>query len=171
LPPNLSKDEYKKLICDVKSLGVKVAIDTAVFMYDDYKEICPFIIKPNEVELRKMMNSELESEQSLQQAMDKLSVCVDHVLLSKGPSGILYGCRDGLYQVSVPKVCVKTTVGAGDTSLAGFIHSLIRGETGVQSIQFAAASGTASVLLEGTDVVRKSMIKEILEKVDICKIK
>ena len=60
---------------------------------------------------------------------------------------------------------VKSTVGAGDTTLAAFLSRLSKGEDPAAAAKYAAAAGTASVTLDGTGVVTKVMVEKMLAQV------
>ena len=85
-----------------------------------------------------------------------------HVLVSLGGKGLLYIGGEGGVRVIPPSVNVRSTIGAGDTTLASFVYALVEGKDPREAAHFAAAAGTASVTLDGTDVVSKEMVEAML---------
>lgn len=167
LPPNITPEAYKAFILSFRREGVFVALDTAVFKTQDVEEIRPFIIKPNLVEFRQMCGSDLRTEQSIIKLSKALSAYVDHVLVSLGSKGLIYIGKDCGYRLSTPAVKVKSTVGAGDTTLAGFIHGLQSKKTPLEAVTLAVAAGSASVMLDGTDIVTAREVEERLSSVAV----
>lgn len=170
LPKNVTKEQYKALIMNLNGEHVKIAIDTDIFSEQDIREIKPFIMKPNEVELCHLAKMEEMDKQTIYQYAQKLSQYATHVLVSRGGEGLLYAGDHMLMQCNVPEVEVMSTIGAGDTTLAGFIKALSEQQTIEECIQFAAACGTASVLLEGTGVIRHESVDGMAERISITKI-
>lgn len=167
LPPNVTPEAYKSYIMSFCRDGVSLALDTAIFKMQDIEEMHPFIIKPNLVEFRQMCGTDLRTEQSIIKLSKTLSHSVDHVLVSLGSKGLVYVGKDCGYRLSTPAVKVKSTIGAGDTTLAGFIHSLQEGKSPQEAIAYAVAAGSASVMLEGTDAVTPQQVKAQLSNVMI----
>ena len=167
LPPNITAEAYKAFILSFRRDGILVALDTAVFKMRDIEEIRPFIIKPNLVEFRQMCGSDLRTEQSIIKLSKTLSNYVDHVLVSLGAKGLIYTGANWSYRLSTPAVKVQSTIGAGDTTLAGFIHSLQQGKSPQEAITYAVAAGSASVMLEGTDIVTPKQVEAQIERVAV----
>ncbi len=164
LPPNISKESYKALILQCKRSNIEVAIDTSVFTIEDYRELRPFVIKPNLPEFKKICNNEIRTEAIALKYCKILSEHVDHILLSLGAKGLLYcGRDDGNVRIVPPSVEVKSTVGAGDTTLAAFLSHIQSGAAPKDAAVLACAAGTASVMLDGTDIVQKELIDQVYE--------
>lgn len=65
----------------------------------------------------------------------------------------------------VPKVEVKSTVGAGDSTLAGYIVGFVKGKSQLECCRLAAACGTASAMKDGTDVADKASAAALLPQI------
>ena len=167
LPPNITPETYKGYILSFCRPGIFLALDTAAFRMQDIQEMKPFIIKPNLLEFRQMCGSDLRTEQSIVKLSRTLSPYVEHVLVSLGSKGLIYIGREYGYRLSTPAVKVKTTIGAGDTTLAGFIHSLQSGKSTLEAITFAVAAGSASVMLDGTDTVTSKEVEAQISNVNV----
>ncbi len=167
LPPNITPEAYKSYILSFRREGVFLALDTAFFKVRDIQEICPLIIKPNLLEFRQMCGSDLRTEQSVIKSSKALSPYVEHVLVSLGSKGMTYTGKDCRCKVSTPAVRVKSTIGAGDTALAGFIHGLQQGIAPREAAVYAVAAGSASVMLEGTDIVTPEQVQAQLPLVAV----
>lgn len=165
LPPNLTADSYKAFLLSFRREGVSFALDNAFFHLSDIAEIQPFLIKPNLVEFRQMSGSDLRTEQSIVKLARSMTDYVDHVLVSLGAKGMIYAGRDNGCRIHTPQVAVRSTVGAGDTSLAAFLSSIQQGLSPCDAAAYGAAAGTASVSLDGTGIVNEEMIHEVLPRV------
>ena len=162
LPANLTPESYKACLLSFRREGVCFALDNSFFHVSDIAEIRPFLIKPNLLEFRQMSGSDLRTEQSIVKLARSLTAHVDHVLVSLGAKGMIYAGQDSGCRIYSPQVPVRSTVGAGDTSLAAFLCALQRGMAPCDAAVYGAAAGTASVMLDGTGIVSGKMIDSIL---------
>ncbi len=162
LPPNLTAEAYKAFLLSFRRENVSFALDNSFFHLSDIAEIQPFLIKPNLVEFRQMSGSELRTEQSIVKLARSMTDYVEHVLVSLGSKGMIYAGKESGCRLHTPQVPVRSTVGAGDTSLAAFLYAIQQGEAPCSAAAFGAAAGTASVMLDGTGVVTRDMIQEVL---------
>lgn len=164
LPKGLNYEQYKNFILKIKKYGFEIVLDSDLFSFDDLMEINPFIIKPNLAELSKMVGHSLTVEEAEKLAKG-ISNYTKHVLVSLGRDGLIYAGGYKIIKSNSPDVKVKSTVGAGDTTLAGFISRVCYGDNIENCIKYASACGCASVALEGTGIIKKQMIDEILPNV------
>lgn len=165
LPPGIEKSVYRDFIMQFRRQNIRVVIDTGVFEWEDYQQIKPFMIKPNRVELEKIFHTVMPQKSDLEQAALKLAEDIQHVLVSLGKDGLLYAGNQQIKYISVPEVEMKSTVGAGDTTLAGFLAKLLEACSLEQALCFAAAAGTASVCCDGTEIPKLSDIDQIQKQV------
>lgn len=163
LPKNITKQCYIQLVERFTKKNIHVAIDTDIFTKEDIMHIKPFIIKPNLVELSHLAGRELHNVEEVTEFARMLIPYVNHILVSMGGMGLVYLSKDETHIFKAPSVEVKSTVGAGDTTLAGFIASMFSGGSIAESVLYAGACGTASVILEGTGVITEQNVQSILD--------
>jgi 6-phosphofructokinase 2 len=168
LPPGLNSEIYRKLVTLAKSRGAKVILDVDGLSLRVGVQGQPDVIKPNVHELSQMVGRELVSmEEILQTAKNIHNGGVEIVLVSMGAKGILLVSGDQAYHAVPPKVEVKNTVGAGDSSVAGFIFGMVRGEDLKRSLIYAVAAGTATTLQPGTALCDKEAFTNLLPTVEL----
>ncbi len=167
LTPDLSPTQYKDFIFSFRSESVKIAIDSDVFSAADLAQLRPFLIKPNFVEARNMLGKPEAGEAELLEGMRQLTGQVEHILLSMGKEGVAYLHGGQISRIRVPDVPVKSTVGAGDTTLAGFLAAVQQGLPPVECARYAACCGTASVTLEGTEAITPELVAPYLNQTEI----
>lgn len=171
LPPGITADAYRAFILSLKKENVEVALDTSVFRLEDMIELRPFLIKPNLPEFRQMCGTDLRTEQSIIKFAKVLSGYVSHVLVSLGNKGLLYVSGSTGVRLLPEPVEVRSTVGAGDTTLASFVYALEEGMEPADAARFAAAAGTASVTLDGTAAVSRQLVDEMVERITVKSVK
>lgn len=167
LPIGMDKDDYISLIKSIASTGAKVSIDSAILTIEDYLHIRPYMIKPNLAELSLASGKDITNINDVVDAIRPLKSAVTHILVSMGDKGLFYACKDGNIIATPPKVKAVTAVGAGDTTVAGFIHAISDEQEIGDAVRYAAACGTASVLLEGTKAITCKMAEKMLDRIKL----
>jgi 6-phosphofructokinase 2 len=167
LPPGLTPEVYHRVIDIGRSRGARVVLDTAGAALRHAITARPAIIKPNRSELAELAGRELADTPALVEFSRTLLDRVETVLVSLGPDGIVLVGTDAAVLARPPKVNVKSTVGAGDCAVAGFVRGLAAGEEPRSALRRAVAAGTAATLNPGTGLCRCSDIDALLPRVAV----
>ena len=129
--------------------GARIVVDSRSFSLEDLKELKPWLIKPNQEEISAYLGREISSlEQTLAEAKALHEAGIANVMISMGGDGALLVCDEGTFIAVPPKVEVKSTIGAGDSSIAGF--AACPSNRAADRLQWAVAYGSAACMAEGT---------------------
>ncbi len=129
--------------------GGKIVVDSRSFSLEDLKDLKPWLIKPNQEEISAYLGREISSlEQTLAEAKALHEAGIANVMISVGGDGALLVCDEGTFIAVPPKVDVKSTIGAGDSSIAGF--AACPSNRAADRLQWAVAYGSAACMAEGT---------------------
>lgn len=164
LPPGDTSDWYAKIIAEVSGSGCLIAVDTSGAGLDrviDGLTNNPIdLIKPNSDELAQLTGKDaavFESdakaghfEAIVEAALSLHERGIANVLVTLGSAGALLARNDGVWYAQAPKVTVLSTVGAGDSSVAGFILAHQQGADPGRCLATAVAYGSAAASLPGT---------------------
>lgn len=164
LPPGAPEDWYAQLASKIRSLGCKVAIDTSDAALDAVLAALPAssfdLIKPNSDELAQLTGGDAAAFEAAAAAGDVADIVaaaaqlrdrgIANVLVTLGGSGAVLVNAEGAWRASAPKITVKSTVGAGDSSVAGFILASVAGKPAAECLATAVAYGSAAASLPGT---------------------
>jgi 6-phosphofructokinase 2 len=168
LPPGAHPEIYRKIIETAKLRGARVVLDVDREALKIGIQGKPDIIKPNIHELSTLVGRKLEKRNEILDAARELNrKGVGIVLVSMGPRGILLVSDGKAYQAVPPAVEVVNTIGAGDSSVAGFICGLASGEDLKESLIRATAAGTATTLRQGTALATKEDVEMIVPAVEL----
>ena len=169
LPKGISKEKAAEFLVKIKEIGAKIIVDCNSFSKDELLMIKPFLIKPNEQEIVQLTGKKPRSaEEALELAEKLCEKGIENVIVSLGEQGFSYCNRKHKFVISVPKVEVVSTIGAGDSLIAGFVAGMIQGFGLEDTLKIAAAFGTAACLEAGTNPPQKEEIDKIFERV-ICR--
>ena len=149
VPDGTPDDFYKSLIDIAKDKEAFIIVDASGVQLENSIDSRPNLIKPNEFELSGI-------EFSKEEIVDKDIA----LLLSKGKEGFEFIDREKNIHVDSFKVEAKSTVGAGDSLLAGFVYGLNNRCSLEESLIMARACATAKVITEGTAQVSKNKIEK-----------
>lgn len=168
LPENVAVSDYAELIMAVKQAGARVVIDSDLFTLEDYRRISPWLIKPNIHELRRILPVEDDSDEAVLRAACRVQQAgVENVLVSRGADGILCVNSRTAVKANAPEVEAKSTVGAGDSALAGFLIGTVK-EYGVEEcVRLASACGSACVMQDGTALATRDLAFSLLDGIAV----
>lgn len=167
LPAGMTAEDWKPILRRATERGVKTVIDSRSFSLADLREIKPWLIKPNRQEISGYLGREVETfEEVIPEAKRLHEDGIENVMVSLGESGALLVCGEGVFLAQPPQVAVCSTIGAGDSSIAGFLT----GSTAADRLCRAVAFGTAACLTEGTLPPRRDDVAEILKKVTVSRL-
>ena len=166
VPDGVDVEAVKQFLKHLKEKGARVVIDSRSFTRDDIVEVSPWLIKPNEEEIKMYSNNDVTDINSGAIAARVLhKEGIENVMISLGSRGAVLCNADGVFAAQVPNVDVVSTIGAGDSTVAGFLDGAIKGVSSDKMLKNAVAYGSAACLKEGSAPPQKSDIAAIYNKV------
>ncbi len=168
IPPGVKKCYYKHLIDTCNEIGVITVLDTSLSLLESAIEGVPSVIKPNLFELEQLTNKTLKSDQDIiNEGLLLNEKGIKHVIVTLGKKGSIYVSKEKVYKIEVPEIKAKSTVGAGDSFVGGFVYMLSNQESILDSLVYASSVASASCLTEGTKPGSIDDINNIKEKISI----
>ncbi len=105
----------------------------------------PFLIKPNKEELENLFSCKIDDDNLLEYALKLQEKGAKNVLISLGENGAFLLAEDGKhYHIKAIEANVVSTVGAGDSMLAGYIAKYLENHNHYESLCFGVACGCAT---------------------------
>ena len=139
LPPGVPMNVYAQLSKIAKKINAKFVVDTSGEALKEAVNEGVFLLKPNLEELGYLLGIENIEIQNIEKAAKELILknnC-EIIVISLGKDGAMLVTKNESHTVKPPKVDVKSTVGAGDSMVAGLIYSLSKNN---HSIAFGNSS-------------------------------
>ncbi len=166
VPPGVPYYIYRELIEKIKALGIKTVLDTADMWLIEGVRAKPDIIKPNVREAQTMLGMELKTEEDIIYGVKTIvSNGIGIAAISRGKDGIIIADKNSVLKVVPPQVEVMSTVGAGDSAVAGLVLKLCQGGSLEEASILAVAAGTAATLTPGTELCHKEDVDRLLPMV------
>lgn len=157
LPPGTAFEWYATTTQRLQAVGVRVAVDTSgAALSATVEHSRPDLLKPNAEELADLLGcdvEEIERDRGTAAARAqqlRQSHGVGTVLLTLGASGAILAGPEGSWFCPPVPITVRSTVGAGDSSLAGYLVADQAGMPPAGRLASAAAYGAAAASLPGS---------------------
>ena len=151
IPPSLPEETHERLLKKVSGKKIRTVVDAEgpLLLYALRQK--PFLIKPNEKELLELTGADSRNQKELYQAGRQLqNMGAQNVLVSLGSRGaVLFGQDEKVYSVSAPKGTVVSTVGSGDSMVAGFLAGYEKTGSLDKALKMGAAAGSATAFTQG----------------------
>jgi 6-phosphofructokinase 2 len=168
LPRMISPEVYRRIIDIAKQKGATVVLDTDGEALKAGIRGNPDIIKPNLHELERLVDRALETnDEILRAAREVQNWGIQTVLVSMGSKGMLMVAGEVAMRAVPPKVEIVNTIGAGDSSVAGFVYGLVKNFQPGKSLACAIAAGAATVMRPGTALCTAEDFNDILGQVQV----
>lgn len=157
LPPGAPPDFFARLARLVRDRGGRFVLDTSGEPARRALEEGLFLFKPSLREFQSLTGLE-DAEQGHLVAEANRWIekgrC-EVLVLSLGAAGVVWVAADGAKRIPAPMVQVRSTVGAGDSLLAGVVLRLQQGRPLEDAVRFGVAAGAATVMNPGTALCRR----------------
>jgi len=172
LPDGVEKNIYAELIAKAKEKDVKVILDSSGDEFKLALKNSPYLVKPNLEEIENLLGKKINSKDDLKKgAKYLLSLGVRVVMISLGAKGAFIASEKEGYRIYTPQVKIsQTTVGAGDTMVAGLAAEIDKDENLKDTGVFAATLATAFVESGSISKIDGALIERIKNSIRVEKI-
>lgn len=170
LPPGLSPSAFGRLCARLRRAGARVALDSGgPALRAALQGGGVWLVKPNLAELEDLTGTALATER------DRLRACqaivadggARIVALSLGAEGALLVTPDGAWRARPPAIEAVSSVGAGDSFMAGLTWALCGEAAPAEALRWAVASASATVLSPGTKLGRRVDARRLLRDIPV----
>jgi 1-phosphofructokinase len=164
LPPGVPDHWYADVVALLEPYPCRVAIDTSegplAALVESFDRAAPDLIKPNAEELAGVLGyspraleaavAQGDPEPVVSAARQLVDRGVRAVLATLGAAGAVLVDETGSWMATPPPIVARSTVGAGDASLAGYLRADVGGAVPPRRLQMAVAYGSAAAALPGS---------------------
>lgn len=164
VPRGVEADVYADLVTALRPVGARLAVDTSdaplAALAARLPDAAPDLVKPNGEELGQLAGvdgAELERRAARGDTAPVVAAAralrdrgVGAVLVTLGGAGAVLVDDDETWFANTPAVQVRSTVGAGDSALAGYLLAGARGLPPRDRLAWAVCHGSVAASLPGT---------------------
>jgi len=168
VPPGTPETLYGDLVERLRAQGARPVVDAHGAMLKHAIPQRPYLIKPNRFELEQYCGHALPTLQDVvAQARALQKDGIEMVCVSLGGQGAVLVTPRGSWHAQAPKVDVRSTVGAGDSMVAGMLGALARGDHPADALKLAIACGSGTAAMPGTSLFEPALVRELLPQVKV----
>lgn len=157
LPPGVPLDIYAQLAKIAKRMNAKFVVDTSGEALKQAADEGVYLLKPNLGELSSLAGKKELHPGAVKDIATEIinkGKC-EVMVVSMGASGAMLVTKKRNEMIAPPPAIKKSTVGAGDSMVAGIIFCLSRGKDLSEAVRYGVACGTAATMNPGTELCRK----------------
>lgn len=167
IPSSMPESIYQEIIQICKDTGAEVIVDAEGDLLKNILEYKPFLIKPNHHELGQFFNREItDADEAIFYGKKLVEAGAKNVIVSLAEKGAVYiNENNDAYKSSVPQGEVKSSVGAGDSMVAGFVAQYLKTGDRKEAFRYSVASGSATAFSIGLCTPEK--VEKLLHEVKI----
>ena len=163
MPVGITSLDALSFLGELKEKGARIVIDSKSIKLDELIEFKPWLIKPNKDEAEAYSEKAISSADDAKDFAKSLHGCgIENVIISLGEDGAVMSSDSGELYVKAPKITPISTIGAGDSMIAGFIDGFVKGLPIEECFKRAIAFGSAACLTEGTNPPLKTEVHRLL---------
>ena len=165
LPPGVPMNIYAQIAKIARKKNARLIVDTSGEALKHAANEGVYLLKPNLGELSSLLDVKKiavdEIEAAARSIIEKGHCEV--IVVSMGESGAVLVTGKEVHRVSPPRVIRKSTVGAGDSMVAGIVLTLSQNRSCKEILEYGVACGTAATMNSGTDLCRKEDVDKLIE--------
>ena len=172
LPPGVDEHLYTKLIQLAEKNSVETLLDTDGDPLLYGLEAKPTVVKPNQSEAERLLNTALITRSQIIDAVQRIKALgPKSVVLSLGSRGVIAATSsEGVLEVVPPPIEAVSPIGAGDAMSAVIVWALQKGESFSEALRWGVAAGTASAKLPGITLASLDQTKEVYPHTQITRV-
>jgi len=158
LPPGVPTDIFARIALIARRKNAKLVVDTSGPALRQALQAGVYLVKPNLKELASLVGKEdLDKQSAAEVAREIIGYgnC-EVVIVSMGAEGAMLVTEELVVNIKPPALKIKSTVGAGDSLLAGVVLSLAAGKNLPTAVEYGVACGAAATINPGTELCTKT---------------
>jgi 6-phosphofructokinase 2 len=157
LPPGVPNNIFATIAAIAKEKKARFIVDTSGEALKDAVAQGVFLLKPNLNELGALSGMPVAGTA---QIIDAAKLVIEQnncevIVVSMGAAGALMITKDEAEKIPAPRITMRSTVGAGDSMLAGIVLSLTSNASLLEAVRYGVACGSAATMNPGTELCKK----------------
>lgn len=168
LPRQVPDDFYRRLIEYAKKHGKKFILDTTGNYFCQGIKSKPYMVAPNQDEVKAYFNMERINLAECILAVKKLSrEGIVLPVITLGSAGVLANYNDSIFHYQAKPIKTVSAVGSGDAFVAGCAVALSQEKSVKETIKLGMACGMSNCNFLKTGIISKEQVKSYYEQIKI----
>ena len=168
LPPGAPATLYYDFVVALHARGMRTLVDTSGPSLAAVLAARPVLIKPNVEEAEELLGRALRGDDAVLRAADELRRRgPEYVVISQGADGAIGAGPDGAWKARPPAITAVSTVGSGDSMVAGLAIAIHEGQPFADGLRLGTAAGAATAMVRGTQLCDPAQVNALLPDVTL----
>lgn len=168
LPPGITPNKLGDLIEGLEALGLSALVDTSGLALNAAIAARPYGLKVNAVELGAALGCTIDSPAQAAQSLAELrGQGISLAAVSLGPLGAVAADASGTWWARPPSIKSLSSVGCGDSLMAGLATGLLRGQALPAALVLGVACGSADALTIGGGLIDLPEVTRLMAAVEL----
>ncbi|MEQ1823629.1 MAG: 1-phosphofructokinase family hexose kinase [Fimbriimonadaceae bacterium] len=165
LPPSVPKSIYGDIVDALPNAKIALDADGEPLTLGLRRRVG--LLKPNGPEAERLFGRQLETQTDLTDAVRWLGERAEFAFISRGEQGAVLAAEGEVWWGITPNVVAQSTIGSGDSFIAGFLWSLTSGHSVEVAFRWALAAGAATAMTDGSEIGRKHVIEKLFDQASV----
>lgn len=166
IPSTMPATTYEELVKIGNENGTKFVVDAEGDLLKNVLPYKPFLVKPNHHELGELFNTSISTcEEVIPYGKKLVEMGAENVIVSLAEKGAVLINKELTLMASVPKGKMQSSVGAGDSMVAGFLAIYEKTKNVREAFRYSVASGSATAFSIG--LCTKEKVEELVPQVKL----
>lgn len=166
IPSTMPTTTYEELVKIGNENGTKFVVDAEGDLLKNVLPYKPFLVKPNHHELGELFNTSISTcEEVIPYGKKLVEMGAENVIVSLAEKGAVLINKELTLMASVPKGKMQSSVGAGDSMVAGFLAIYEKTKNVREAFRYSVASGSATAFSIG--LCTKEKVEELVPQVKL----
>ena len=171
VPLGINEDVYNALVQIAAAGGARAVLDADGKALHLGIKAKPFMIKPNRDEAERALKLGFASKADVARAaLNFAELGIELVVISLGKQGAVACCDGVIYDVVPPEVKSISTIGSGDSLIAGVLYALETGAPIDDALRVGCAAGAATAMSTGAQIGKKSDVDDLVSQVKVARL-
>jgi len=168
LPPGLPATVYYEFVSALQARGIRSIVDTSGIALKAVLDAKPLLVKPDVEEAEALLGRRLPDDATALSAAEEIRrLGPQYVVISQGADGAVGAGPEGAWKVVPPSINACSTVGSGDSMVAGLAIALNEGTGFVEGLRLGTACGAVTALVTGTQLCDAQQVQRLLPEVAV----
>lgn len=171
VPVGVNPDVYGALVQIAVHGGAKAVLDSDGETFAEGIKAKPFMIKPNLEEAQRYLKATFASKADVARGAVRFAeMGIELVVISLGKQGAIAHYDGLVYSAVPPEVKPVSTIGSGDSLIAGVTYALEQGMGIQDALKLGCAAGAATAMSDGADIGDKEDVERLVSGVSITRL-
>jgi 1-phosphofructokinase len=173
IPPGLGKDAFLTIGKVFAEARVPVMLDADGEPLTHGLKLQPQFVKPNASEAARLLGMPVDTDEEALTASRTLYEMIGggqrFAVISRGKDGAVVTCHEGTFIGRSPGIEPKSTIGSGDSFIAGMLWGITSGLVIEESLRLGLAAGAATAVTDGREIGRRKVIELLVSSSKVTK--